>query len=205
MSVIGLLISFALLLVSVSVHEFAHGWVAYKCGDNTAKYSGRLTLNPLAHIDPVGTIILPISLFIATQGRFVFGAAKPVPVNFSLLRNPKRDIIWVGVSGPAANFIFAVLLSLLWKVIPAIPIINFIFWSLITTNVVLGVFNLIPIPPLDGSRVLMGLLPQGLAKKYALLEPYGFIIVMLLIFLGLFNAIIEPATNIILRLLLMPL
>jgi Zn-dependent protease len=205
LSVIGLLISFALLLVSVSVHEFAHGWVAYKFGDNTAKYSGRLTLNPLAHVDPIGTIILPIALFIATQGRFVFGAAKPVPVNFSLLKNPKRDIIWVGISGPAANFIFAVCLSLLWKVIPATPIINFIFWSLITTNVVLGVFNLIPIPPLDGSRVLMGLLPQRLAKKYALLEPYGFIIVMLLIFLGLFNAVVEPVTDIILRRLIMPL
>ncbi len=204
MSVIGLLISFALLLISVSVHEFAHGWVAYKFGDNTAKYSGRLTLNPLAHVDPIGTIILPIALFIATQGRFVFGAAKPVPVNFSLLKNPKRDIIWVGISGPAANFIFAVVLSLFWKVIPVTPVINFIFWSLITINVVLGVFNLIPIPPLDGSRVLMGLLPQRLAKKYALLEPYGFIIVMLLIFLGLFNAIVEPVTEMILRWLIMP-
>jgi Zn-dependent protease len=205
LSVIGLLISFALLLVSVSVHEFAHGWVAYKFGDSTAKHSGRLTLNPLAHVDPVGTIILPISLFIATQGRFVFGAAKPVPVNFNLLRNPKKDIIWVGISGPVANFIFAGLLSLLWKITPLPPVINFIFWSLITTNVVLGVFTLIPIPPLDGSRVLMGLLPQPLAKKYALLEPYGFIIVMLLIFLGLFNAVVEPVTDTILRWLLMPL
>jgi Zn-dependent protease len=204
LSIAGLLISLALLLICVSVHEFAHGWVAYKLGDNTAKLSGRLTLNPLAHIDPMGTIILPLFLFIVTQGRFVFGAAKPVPVNFGLLRNPKRDIIWVGLSGPAANFIFAILLSLAWRIIPLTPLVNILFWSLITTNVILGVFNLIPVPPLDGSRVLMGLLPRRLAIKYAAIEPYGFTIVMVLVFLGLFNAVVEPLTNMILRWLIMP-
>ncbi len=198
MHITGILITFALLLISVSIHEFSHGWVAYKLGDTTAKDSGRLTLNPIAHIDPVGTIILPIFLFIATQGRFVFGAAKPVPINYNQLRNPKRDIIWVGASGPVSNFIFAGLLSILWRIIPTNPVVNFILWTLITINVVLGVFNLIPIPPLDGSRVIMGLLPEGLAYKYSMIEPYGFILVMLLIFLGLFNAIIEPITKVVL-------
>jgi Zn-dependent protease len=194
----GILITFALLLISVSIHEFAHGWVAYKLGDTTAKDLGRLTLNPIAHIDPVGTIILPWFVFIATQGRFVFGAAKPVPINYSLLRNPKRDIIWVGASGPVSNFLFAAFLSVAWRLIPTNPVINFVFWTLITINVILGVFNLIPIPPLDGSRVIMGLLPEGLASRYAMIEPYGFMLVILLIFLGLFNAVIEPITKVIL-------
>lgn len=198
MNIAGLLITFALLLISISIHEFSHGWVAYKLGDTTAKDSGRLTLNPLMHIDPMGTIILPLFLFIATQGRFVFGAAKPVPINYNRLKNPKRDIIWVGASGPIANFIFALFLSILWRIIPTNPVINFILWTLITINVVLGVFNLIPIPPLDGSRVIMGLLPQGLASRYVMIEPYGFIIIILLIFLGLFNAIIEPTVKTIL-------
>lgn len=198
MHIIGILITFALLLISVSVHEFSHGWVAYKLGDTTAKDLGRLTLNPIAHIDPVGTIILPLFLFIATQGRFVFGAAKPVPINYSQLRNPKRDIIWVGASGPVSNFIFAGFLSLLWRIIPTNPVIIFVLWTLITINIVLGVFNLIPIPPLDGSRVIMGLLPEGLASRYAMIEPYGFMLVMLLIFLGLFNAVIEPITKVVL-------
>lgn len=198
MHITGILITFALLLISVSIHEFSHGWVAYKLGDTTAKRSGRLTLNPLMHIDPVGTIILPLFLFIATQGRFVFGAAKPVPINYNQLKNPKRDIIWVGASGPISNFIFALFLSILWRIIPTNPVINFILWTLITINVVLGVFNLIPIPPLDGSRVIMGLLPEGLASRYAMIEPYGFVLIILLIFLGLFNAIIEPITKVVL-------
>ena len=186
-------------MIAMSVHEFAHGWVAYKLGDTTAKYSGRLTLNPLAHIDPLGTIILPLFLFIVSRGQFVFGAAKPVPINYSALKNPKKDIIWIGVSGPLANFIFAVLLSILWKLISSPLIINLIF-----INVILGVFNLVPIPPLDGSRILMGLLPSNLSSRYATLEPYGFIIVMLLVGLGMFDFIIWPMVILILGLLRIP-
>lgn len=197
-----LLISIGILLISISIHEFSHGWVAYKLGDNTAKYSGRLTLNPLAHIDLIGTILLPLTLLLVTQGRFVFGAAKPVPINFNNLRNPKRDIIWVGAAGPIANFAFAVALSAIWRFIPYNPVVNFIFWTLISINVLLGVFNLIPIPPLDGSRIVMGLLPERLAARYASIEPYGFFIIMTFILLGLFNVMIEPIVSIILNWLL---
>lgn len=197
-----LLISFALLLVAMTVHEFAHGWVAYKLGDSTAKYSGRLTLNPLAHIDPLGTIILPVVLFITTGGRFVFGAAKPVPINYRALKNPKRDIIWVGLSGPAANFIFAVFLSIAWRFMPHSAILNFIFETIISINVLLGVFNLVPIPPLDGSRLVMGLLPDEAARRYAAIEPYGFILIIAFIGLGIFNVLIEPVVRSILSWLL---
>jgi len=196
------LLSFAVLMIAMTVHEFAHGFVAYKFGDNTAKHSGRLTLNPLAHIDPIGTFLLPLLLFISTQGRFVFGAAKPVPVNYWALKNPKQDMIWIGFSGPLANFLFAFLLSLLWKIIPPFPVTEYLFKQLIYINVILGTFNLIPIPPLDGSRILMGLLPENLANKYALIEPYGFIIVIGLVALGVFDRVVWPISEFILKLVL---
>lgn len=197
--IIGLLISFGLLMIVMTVHEFAHGWVAYKLGDSTAKDSGRLTLNPLAHIDPVGTVLLPLILFISTNGRFVFGAAKPVPINYRALNNPKRDIIWIGASGPAANFLFAFLSSLVYRFIPVAEFGRFLLENLIVINVVLGVFNLIPIPPLDGSRIVMGLLPGKLAYRYAMIERYGFFIIMALIFFRIMDIFIWPIVGLIIN------
>jgi len=185
-------ISFSLLLVAMTVHEFAHGLAAYKLGDSTARFSGRLTLNPLAHIDPFWTVILPLVLFLSTSGHFVFGAAKPVPINYRALKNPKKDIIWIGLSGPLANLIFAFIISLVLKFVPLSGIFVQLLLNLFLINIVLALFNLIPLPPLDGSRIVMGLLPERLCRQYISFERYGFIILFALIWMGAFERVLWP-------------
>lgn len=195
----SMIFSIMLFFLAVVIHEFAHGWMAYKLGDPTAKHSGRLTLNPIAHIDPMGTIILPLFL-IMTGSPILFGWAKPVPVNFRALHNPKKDMIWVGLAGPGANIILAIIISLIIK-LKVIFIPFQILEYFMALNLVLAIFNLIPIPPLDGSRVVMGLLPAKLSYQYIQLERFGFIIIVIMLYLGLFQIIIWPIVLTILKLL----
>jgi Zn-dependent protease len=199
--IIAFAVSFALLLVAMTVHEFAHGLVAYKLGDPTASLSGRLTLNPLAHIDPFWTLLLPLVLFLSSSGNFVFGAAKPVPVNYWSLKNPKRDMIWIGLAGPLANFILAFGVALVLRFIPPQGLIGHLLFQLLTINVVLAVFNLIPIPPLDGSKILIGLLPEQLSQVLASFERYGFIILFLFIWLGVFDRLLWPLVGSVIRMM----
>lgn len=192
-------LSFGLLIIAITVHEFAHGFAAYKLGDSTAKYSGRLTLNPIAHIDLMGTIVVPLLLVFA--GMPPIGWAKPVPINYWALRNPKRDIVIVGASGPISNIILAVILAVIIRIIPVPVLLGTVLIKLIEINVALGIFNLIPIPPLDGSRILMGLLPEPLDAQYASIEPYAAIILVALVWLGALNWILWPLVSIILKFL----
>ena len=176
------------VLFAITVHEAAHGYVAKYFGDNTAQSMGRITLNPLKHIDPIGTILMPLLLYFATSGAFLFGYAKPVPVNFSNLRNPKRDMIWVALAGPMVNFLQAILWALALIVMVGIGVEERFFITMakagVMVNLVMWAFNLFPLPPLDGGRVLVGLLPWKQAQWMARMEPYGFFIVMALVIMG---------------------
>lgn len=190
-----------ILLFSVILHEVAHGWVAERFGDDTARVMGRLTFNPIPHIDIVGTLVLP-ALAIFT-GAPIFGWAKPVPVNPYRLNDPKMDMMWVGLAGPFSNVALALLASgVMWflRTYPVLPLglaasMHDLSFLVLELNVVLFVFNLIPVPPLDGSRVVAALLPPELAYRYAQLESYGIVIVLVLFSTGIITALMGPVVN----------
>ena len=187
------------LLLAITLHEVAHGWVALRCGDTTAKAQGRLSLNPLRHIDPIGTVLVPALL--AVFGGFIFGWAKPVPVSYRRLRQPKRDMALVALAGPASNL----LMALSWALVALVGhgLQDTLSWlgkplllmgvAGIDVNVMLGVLNLVPIPPLDGSRVLAGVLPDRFGLAMARMEPYGLIVLLLLLVSGVLN--LMPIVN----------
>ncbi len=203
------------ILIAITFHELSHGLVANKLGDPTAKIMGRLTLNPIAHIDLIGTILMPLMLIILTNGQFVFGYAKPVPINPMNFRNPKKDMAISAAAGPITNILLAIASMMILKFIIAPlslllpeslsitvmkPLIM-IFTSSVIINVVLAVFNMIPIPPFDGGRVLIGFLPHKQAVSFSRIEPFGFIIVIILIVTGIANYFVIPFVNLFLRIL----
>ena len=188
------------VLFAITVHEAAHGYAARHFGDNTAWQLGRITLNPVKHIDPVGTIAMPLLLYFATSGAFLFGYAKPVPVNFGRLRNPKRDMVWVALAGPGANLVQAVVWVVLGYLLLATGVEERFFLEMtragLMVNLVMFAFNLFPLPPLDGGRILVGLLPMRQAMAVSRIEPYGFFIVMALVITGVVgNLWLRPLMN----------
>jgi Zn-dependent protease len=195
-------ISFIVLLFSLTIHEMAHAWTADRLGDPTARLLGRVSLNPLVHADPIGTILFPL-VAMTTGLRFLIGWAKPVPVNIRQLRHPRRDYVLVAAAGPASNLVLAVIAAVLLRIVPvspytlnepnvSAPLATFLAAAM-QTNLLLAIFNMIPIPPLDGGNVLGGLLPPRLAYQYdSMIRPYGFILLYVLMFTGGFDKIIVP-------------
>lgn len=188
------------ILFAITVHEAAHGYVAKYFGDLTADRMGRISLNPLKHIDPFGTILLPA--LTVMLGGILFGWAKPVPVNFANLRNPKEDMLWVAAAGPAANLVMAIFWALMIKLSISMP--ETIAYPLalmgnagVTINIVLMVLNLLPLPPLDGGRIAVSLLPHDLAQPFAQIERYGFIILIALLFTGVLGKILMPVIGLV--------
>ncbi len=178
---------FLVLVPSAILHEYMHGFVADKLGDPTARYAGRLTLDPRVHIDPIGSIVLPLGLFIMSGGNFMFAYAKPVPYNPYNLKNQKWGPVAVALAGPASNFLLAAIFGVLMQFLPQLSL----FFSIIViANITLGVFNLVPIPPLDGSKVLLAIIPDSMQNVRILLEKYGF--VLLIVFMLFFYRFLSP-------------
>lgn len=190
------------VIFAITLHEAAHGYVARLFGDRTAEAAGRITLNPLRHIDPMGTIVVPLLILVSAKlvggGGMVFGWAKPVPVNFANLRHPKADMLWVAAAGPGANLLMTLLWALALKFAMLGPIgyysepIARMAGYGIGINVTLMILNLVPLPPLDGGRIAVSLLPNRLAWRFAMIEPYGFIILLLLFFTGVLGSVMSP-------------
>ena len=194
------------LLLAITLHEAAHGYMAKLRGDNTAELMGRLSLNPIRHVDLVGTILIP-GILLLTGAGFLFGYAKPVPVNFNKLKDIKWDTVWVALAGPGINFVLALISVLLLSLLPflsafiAEPLAEMLVFS-IKINVILMVFNLVPLLPLDGGRVLHALLPKKLQFEFGKTEPYGMIILLVLMFTGILFKIIEPFYSMVIQLLI---
>ena len=190
-SVVVFIFSIAIFVYSVVLHEIAHGYVALRLGDPTAKAEGRLTLNPVAHVDLIWTILMPLMFILADMSPL--GGAKPVPVNMNLIRNTRMGLIWVSSAGIIANLLLAFLAVLLFRLISpsSSESLQRIFYYLIQINIILASFNLIPIPPLDGSKILMGFLPESAGNVLAHLEPYGFFVIIGLLYLGALDPVIH--------------
>jgi Zn-dependent protease len=199
-----LIVKFIALIVAVVIHEVAHGYAAYLLGDPTAKRAHRLTLNPLAHLDIFGSIVLPVVLVI-TNSPVLLGWAKPVPFNPGYFKDPRRGIMIVGAAGPLTNFIAALISAVIFRFVAPLPhlVAAFLFFFC-ATNLILGIFNLIPIPPLDGSRIVMGILPDNLLPAYMRLEAFGFIIIFALLLLGVLDYVVAPIYQFLIVLLLAP-
>lgn len=183
------------VIFAITVHEAAHGYVARHFGDMTAHAAGRISFNPLKHIDPVGTILVPLVTMMV--GGILFGWAKPVPVNFGRLRHPKRDMLWVAAAGPGSNLLMAFIWAMVIKISPLFPPFAALPLALMGTagimiNTILMMLNMLPLPPLDGGRIAVSLLPHPLAWKFAKIEPYGFIILLILMFTNILGAILWP-------------